>query len=471
MPGIGIGIGTWASGGASFTPRRLTGLILWLDASFGITEAGLGVDTWLDRSDEGNDATQTTDADRPAYTASNANLNSRPSVDFVAASTEFMSLTGMTDASNDYTMFAVVDQTTITGTQALLGSSSTTRALGHESSSVSANDSTAWRAGMAGKTGGQILCQRFDATGTTIEHYRDGALLGSTTYDATWAWAVPMLGNRNGGAEWLDADVAEVIVYNRLLSDAELAQVHAYLIAKYQQPFDYDSVADLAVAYKSDENTTGDPVSAWASALGTGDDMTQGTADRRPTLGTIGGREAPLYDGSDDRLAYSGAAGDWNDLHDGTGGTLLVVFENDFSTTGALFATHNNAATQYGVEVLSFTSGVMRLRVGNGSGTWLVDDTTAAVVSADTPTVVAVRLLTGASDEFDFRIDGTQRGNGAFVGAASATDATGAATCGTRPAGTQPFTGLVGDIVRYSRYLSDLEAAAIEELATERFPS
>ncbi len=59
-----------------------TGLLQDLDAERGVsTDPVTGkVATWADQSDNNNDATQTTDANQPAFAAANTNFNRRPSV-------------------------------------------------------------------------------------------------------------------------------------------------------------------------------------------------------------------------------------------------------------------------------------------------------------------------------------------------------------------------------------------------------
>lgn len=57
-------------------------LIIWLDASQGITLNGSDVSQWDDLSGNGNDMSQGTPLDQPLYTASNSNFNNEGTIDF-----------------------------------------------------------------------------------------------------------------------------------------------------------------------------------------------------------------------------------------------------------------------------------------------------------------------------------------------------------------------------------------------------
>jgi len=54
------------SGGPTFLPSSISGLVAWYRFGVGITEAGSGVSNWADQSGAGNDLVQGTDANRPA---------------------------------------------------------------------------------------------------------------------------------------------------------------------------------------------------------------------------------------------------------------------------------------------------------------------------------------------------------------------------------------------------------------------
>lgn len=66
----------------AFDPSQISGLALWLDAGAGVTTDGSnGVDEWQDQSGNGRNVTPFT-ATKPTYNSSNANFNSEPTIDF-----------------------------------------------------------------------------------------------------------------------------------------------------------------------------------------------------------------------------------------------------------------------------------------------------------------------------------------------------------------------------------------------------
>lgn len=477
MPhGLGLGIGLevgaprWLRALQAFNPLLLlvAGIGCYTDAAKTIPAGdGDAVYTWSNLGTLGPtaDAVQSTAARRPLLDAA------AKGVDFQVAQTHFMDLQALTSASTDYTVVLVVDQTTASGAiQSYLGSGGVAGWIAQRTGSTGINDSSGWRTPVVAKTGEQMLSFVTEASGSTTSVYRDGQLLGvDSSYDGTMGWSGPLLGAKPGETQHLNAKIKAILVFDSELSSADLAAVHALLQGEYGVAFDYDSVADLAVAYKSDEGTTGDPVSAWAKALGTGSDFAEATD--KPDLGTLGSREALVFDGALEHLDYSGAAGDWNGLHDGTGGTLLLLGAATLGANDIIFSTFGAVATQFGMEIETFTNGTTRLRVGNGTGTFLVNDTTAAVLTANVAACFVFRMETGAADEFDMRVDGAQVGNGAFdVGGAQANDATNVASVASRGAGgSLRWAGKFGDVVRYSRYLNDFEAAAVEAHAAARF--
>jgi hypothetical protein len=96
-------------------------------------------------------------------------------------------------------------------------------------------DGTAHRDGPADITGGQVLALTL-AVGVGGQFRRNGVSIGSTiAYDDTFALSggTIWLGNDNGNNGDLLADLAEAIIYDRVLTPGEIAQVDAYMLARY----------------------------------------------------------------------------------------------------------------------------------------------------------------------------------------------------------------------------------------------
>lgn len=78
---VGIGSSSIAN-----TPQLSTGLVLDLDARFGVTLVGSDVSAWADSAGAANNFSEATN--RPVYAAADANWGSRPSIAYVAANTD-----------------------------------------------------------------------------------------------------------------------------------------------------------------------------------------------------------------------------------------------------------------------------------------------------------------------------------------------------------------------------------------------
>ena len=82
-----------------------------------------------------------------------------------------------------------------------------------------------------------------DGTTGLSRLFSDGVFMGSTTTAAGWGGTLNVSGYA-GTEETCDAEVAEIVMYNRKLSDVERQQVEGYLRAKwFPPPYDADTIA------------------------------------------------------------------------------------------------------------------------------------------------------------------------------------------------------------------------------------
>jgi len=83
---------------AAWSPASISGLSLWLDASSGITaEDGGAIASWTDRSGNGNNAVQSTAGNRPLYRATGG-PNNKPCVEFASANSQYLTADGVASA-------------------------------------------------------------------------------------------------------------------------------------------------------------------------------------------------------------------------------------------------------------------------------------------------------------------------------------------------------------------------------------
>ena len=298
--GVGyIGVPGGDEGG--FRPPGIGGCILWLRADMGITLNGSDVSAWADQSGNGNDADQTTPADQPAYEASGG-PNSKPCVTFDSGNTEYMNIAGMTDASNDYTIFAVINELDGSAgvTENIFSTSTTNSHYGtNRTGDVAMFDGAVWRTGMACMTGEQILCWRLDSGSLAMDFWRDGTKLGSAAYDGNDVIGNTVyLGTGQGPLNYVDAKVAEFIIYNRKLNSAELALVHAYLSSRYGIEFSItSSIANCFLHLDAALGITlnGSDVSAWADQSGSSNDFAQATPANQPAYSSSDSNISGLF--------------------------------------------------------------------------------------------------------------------------------------------------------------------------------
>jgi hypothetical protein len=83
---------------------------------------------------------------------------------------------------------------------------------------------------------GQWLIQGAVLGGGVLTQYRDGTPSGAVTRTYSTGTSAIRLGEELNGNKNLDMDVAEVLVYNRALSAAEVQQVIEYFEARYAFP-------------------------------------------------------------------------------------------------------------------------------------------------------------------------------------------------------------------------------------------
>jgi hypothetical protein len=218
---------------ALFIPSDISGTVLWLRADQGITLSGSDVSDWLDLSGEGNDATQAIAGDRPSYLLSGG-VSNLPGVQFTSADSEIMSCGTFVETSNDMTVFAVFNQTDLSGTQALFFHSGTSRAiLTDRTDQISTfDDSISYRFAGNSQTGEQWVEWHCNSSTTTFTGYRNGSAIGSDTYSTT-TWGLFTLGGASNKGSPFNGILSEVIVFNRILTASEITQIRNYLSNRY----------------------------------------------------------------------------------------------------------------------------------------------------------------------------------------------------------------------------------------------
>jgi hypothetical protein len=314
-----------------FVPTDVTGAALWFRSDFGITLNGSDVLKWLDLSGNGKNATQGTAADQPEYLPTGG-VNGLPGVSFDQGNSEFLNLTGLAETSNDYTMFLIFDEGSGNTNQGFLGvnvGGGTVACFASNADAgefwVSSYDGAFTRRMAQVTTGEQYLEWQWDSGSSEHRVYRNGEQIGSGVYGSPSTLANNGFIGRHPSVAtyYLEGTVSEIIVYNKVLSAAELTQVRNYINSRYSLSFSPLNLADNLLWLDASLGITldGSNVSTWADQSGNNNDATQGIAARRPEYGAtagVSGLPGIIFDESNtkwmDITGLANASNDWTIL-------------------------------------------------------------------------------------------------------------------------------------------------------------
>jgi len=259
MPRLSLGLGAQTirkvGGGAQFSPGNLSGLSLWLKADAGVSLSGSDVTTWADQSGNGRHA-NSVDAD-PTYNSSD--LNGKPTISLSSVAVgdnQSLSIDGNPMGASGTTAFVVnyVDPSVfpVNGVGgnpngALLGNFGSAENGSHwpyASGGVASvydafatdtrKDNLGLPTGITNWNIYSVYSQNNDwkifCNGT--EFYFDNANVYSNAIANDTSLYIGMQ-NNSGSDQIFKGKVAEVVVYNRVLTTPERQQVEAYLNTKY----------------------------------------------------------------------------------------------------------------------------------------------------------------------------------------------------------------------------------------------
>lgn len=223
--------------GASVSVIPTTGLVLWTRSSQGVT--GSPASQWNDLSGNGNHLVAA-GAQRPAVTAVNAAFGGFPTLEWDGATTSMHTTGTITLGPSTYVMvlkcaaaggyFAVFKDDSSDYWFTNNGFSSF---ILRGATSCTLNLGAAWGANASPRT----LVRSFDGTSSNQHIRANGADLGGSVTGTdpgagTTAQTLYIGSNQTPGG-FAALSVAEIIVYARAVSGAELAGIESYLRARY----------------------------------------------------------------------------------------------------------------------------------------------------------------------------------------------------------------------------------------------
>jgi hypothetical protein len=218
-----------------FDPTTITGMVLWLAADDLSLTDGDPIGTWADQSTAGNDATQSSGIVRPTFKTNQ--VNGLPVARF-DGNDKLDSALSMSSAA--CTMLAVLKPTgtgyrTIlaanlaAGLQWRIDDTTNYQTLNSEYTTAVATSTNAVTSAF------HVIAATFD-DGTSYAFKFDGSASGSGSHSVTLtAGRTAVIGSAPGtfGGEWFTGDIAELLVYDSVLSSGDLNDLTNYLQAKY----------------------------------------------------------------------------------------------------------------------------------------------------------------------------------------------------------------------------------------------
>jgi hypothetical protein len=214
-------------------PTTLSGLRLLLKADVGtVLDANGKVSTWTDQSAAGKNATQTTAANRPLLVA--GQINGLPVVRFTASSNQVLNLSNVMSGATEGDAFIIL-KTTVNGVTYGVWNWSTPGA-GYPLNDGRIQDGFASNNYYTLGKSSQDLTQYhlYNVSGKSGEWIAriNGQILHRSLSNGTPSFvATTRIGT--GGYNSLTGDVAEVVVFDRVLTESERESVGSYLVQKY----------------------------------------------------------------------------------------------------------------------------------------------------------------------------------------------------------------------------------------------
>jgi hypothetical protein len=238
-----------------FSPRQLSGMLLWLKAESitGVTDGGK-LAQWNDLSGNGNHCTQTTESSKPIYSSSG--INGKPEVAFTykdlsGTYTRWMTIpNGVSVPYNNHTIFFVGRPVNKQGVSAYVSVVSIEGVkLGYSPTSTSLI--------LGGVKAGSRLVYHQPAVIASVSRVTESKTWYNNNSDT---FAAVTSSTLQGGKLGVDGaggyphygTLYEVLIYNRGLSDVEMSYLYAYAQLKY-----FGASPNKQVIFDGDSLTTG----------------------------------------------------------------------------------------------------------------------------------------------------------------------------------------------------------------------
>ena len=199
---------------------------------------------------------------------------------------------------------------------------------------------------------------------------------------------------------------------------------------------------------------------AWA-----GSTLAQGGATTlKPVAASYPEGRAMFFDGGNDVFISSLVASAFSGWHGATGTAIDIMLPVKWlgAFTEVLLDTLGPiAATNRGLLFAINANGGIQLRLGDASGTFLVNENSGSGFVTANVTSILHLVITDSS--YLVEVDGVTALSGAHAGGGAATAPNKTLHMGNHSPATNPFGGYLPEIIIYDQVLSDAEVAGLEE--------
>jgi len=209
-------------------PTDISGIQLWLRSDSAYSkDASNNILSWDDCSGNTNNATQASSSNRPKWIDNS--LNGKPVIRFDAASNQYLNFNQLT--LSNFSFFIVFKKNLSSNSGVLLGNSSSSDYIGNWSDgNVYMGNGTVQPYATTGNiTNYSYLSITYD--GNNANFYLNGTHKGLNTGAAVCNYN--QVGARSSTGTYLDGDIAEIIIYNTIISTSDRVAIENYLHNKY----------------------------------------------------------------------------------------------------------------------------------------------------------------------------------------------------------------------------------------------
>jgi hypothetical protein len=264
-----------------------SGELLWLRADSGISQTQGMVTRWLDQSGHGNDAIQPTQSAQPSYLTRIA--NGLPVVRF-DGTTSYMIGASVFPVQQDYSLTFVVRINNFGYNNNVVSGNSYAHYLGGTMTPYVLHDdnfATQLASSIPVTASFNVVTYTYLQSSHVVSIYINGLFADSAVMDANIDSTI-FLGAFEAQS-LLDGDLAEVSLYNRVLSTLDRQQLEEYLLRKYAiiLPQAYSAPTPGTMMWlRADTGIVANAglVSRWSDVTGSGIVAMQDSSSMRPTL-------------------------------------------------------------------------------------------------------------------------------------------------------------------------------------------